>query len=385
MKSLQSYLKDETLLFNNLLLLGLDLIELKAKHKLDFQPNTFEILRINNQKITAHLIHFLLSIITESESDRRLVAFFPARTSSDYSSFKNEVYSILQNLDKQGKIPKNFMLSKAILEVFSGNELISFLRNLSEFTIRFVLNKKFPLEKIELFELNSEQKSIEISQIYELSSNMSENLLRKKIRKDSLSIAIKGCYLAIIKQRKKFLEHWRKFDRNTDIWSDIAKNFIEEFNLMKKKFNELTNENNLIKEKVPANFLKEFRALDRIQLIDLSRAFYKEMKRVSEEASAKNSIEKIEDFYQDSNENNLLNKITKENLGKKNEKMIDLDKVYEKWNVVLEKTKEEIPDEENVEKLLGRLREVAKKTNDGKERIAEMKRNYGKIKNKCFV
>ena len=374
--------KEDALLFNNLLLLGLDLIEMKSKYQLDFQMNTFAFEGKNNQKILAFIVNFLLNKITEGLSVSLFNPFFPVRTSTDYLGFKKEAYALLQNLEKQGKIPRNFILSKSILETTSGEPIINFLRFLSEFTIRFILNRQYPLEKIEIFEFNRHQRSQEINHIYEISSNMDETLICSKIPDQCLSIAIKACYIAIQKQRGRFYDIWNKFNLNTDIWNKIAQNFIGEFQINKKKMNELNEYNKLINEVIPANFLKDFRALDRIQLIDLSRAFFQETKKISEEVIKKNSLEKIEDFYNDSNENNLLNKITKENLGKGASELIDLTKVYEKWNICLENTKEEIPDEEQVIELVARLKETKNRISSNHEKIIKFKQNFQAIRDK---
>ena len=95
----------------------------------------------------------------------------------------------------------------------------------------------------------------------------------------------------------------------------------------------------------------------------------------------KNILEKIEDFYQDSDENNVLNKITKEslgNIGKKNE-LVHLDEIYEKWNKCLEKTKQEIPEEEDVLGLAKRLKETNEKIKKNKEKMIRIKEDYGDI------
>lgn len=60
-------IKDETLLFNNALLLGLDLNELK-KMNVIYKPDTFQTERKDNQKIMAYLLNFLLEKLTEGSS-----------------------------------------------------------------------------------------------------------------------------------------------------------------------------------------------------------------------------------------------------------------------------------------------------------------------------
>jgi len=377
----QINLKEETLLFHNLLLLGLDLIELK-KSNINYKIDTFEIERKDNQKILAALLHFLLEKLTEGSSVLTLKPFFPIRASTDFLSFKKETFNILKDLEKVGKIPKDFILSKSILDFLAGEQLVHFLRNLSEFTIYFALNKNFPTEKIENFDLFGQKRAPDINSIYEINPDLSEKTLITKINPERLAISIKGCYLAIVKQRKRFQKMWEKYNKNTEIWSQTAQNFIEEYTLRKKNLNELLDHNQKLNEAIPANFLKDFRALDRIQLIDLSRAFFEETKKISENVFEKNVLEKIEDFYQDSDENNLLNKITKENLGNlaKNNELIHLDRIYEKWNVCLIKTKEEIPEEDEVIDLIQKLKKANEKIKNNKEKIIGLKSTYEKIK-----
>lgn len=372
--------KADALLFNNCLLLGLDLQEMKTKQQLEFQLNTFDIERKNNQKILAWILHFLLNKLTDGASDSILAPVFPIRASTDYLGFKKQVYSILQNLEKQGILPKNFILSTSILDFTSGDQLITFLRFLSEFTLRININKQFPMEKLETFDLTLQGKTQEIPNIYELNSKMSDITLESKLKKNTFNIAIKACMIGINIQRKRFQKYWCKFDKNTEVWNEVAQFFIEEQNFRRKEYEELNIIQKKIKQTIPENFLKELRSLDRIQLIDLSRAFFSEAKRVAEKALENNTIEKIDEFYQDSQDGNLLNKLNKENLGVKGGEIVRIEKIYEKWNTSLEKSKGKIPEEEEVSDLLERLKETAMKTKENKEKIGELKEKYLKIK-----
>ena len=373
-------LQEPTLLFHNLLLLGLDLLEMR-KLNLPYKIDTFEIERKENQKILAFLLHFLLQKLTDGVSISILKPFFPIRAPTDFLGFKKEAFNILKELEKDGKIPKDFILSRNILDFCAGGQIVHFLRNLSEFTVYFELSRKFPTEKIENFEFLGNKRTPDINSIYEINPDLSEKTLENKIKPERVKTAIKGCYVGIVKQRKRFQKMWEKYNKNTDIWTDVAKSFTEEYTERKKSLNNLIDQNQELNEIIPSNFLKEFRALDRIQLIDLSKAFFHETKKISENMFEKNILEKIEDFYQDSDENNVLNKITKEslgNIGKKNE-LVHLDEIYEKWNKCLEKTKQEIPEEEDVLGLAKRLKETNEKIKKNKEKIIRIKEDYGDI------
>lgn len=379
-------LKEEHLLFNNLLILGLNLSELKSNFNLDYQINTFSTERKNNYKIIAVILHFLLDILTEGESNPSLKPYFPIRTPTDYLDFKKIAFIFLQNLEKEGKIPKNFILSSAIFDEFSGLALINTLRFLSEFAIIFTLSIKYPSEKIEAFYLTSFRGN-DISSQYEVNSLMSEKAIETKLKNShQISTVIKGCQLSLHIQRKRFFKLWNQFNENTEIWSSIAQSFTEKYLKYQKLNSELLSENQKLAEIIPKNFLSEFRALDRMPYIDLSRAFFAEINEIGFTAKQNDTIEKIDNFYQDSKESNVLDKITKERLGIVGEQsqLIQLDQVYKKWNDCLEKSQETIPDEEQVQKILSGLKEINGRIEKNKEELRKYREIYTENKNKLI-
>lgn len=205
-------------------------------------------------------------------------------------------------------------MGKSIFELNFGDKLLQFLRFLSEFALRYHLINKYPNEQMEIFIINSKYKENEIknilpydiNEIYEIMSNNENYIIESKILDENLNISKNSCLNHIKKQENRFLKNSKKFSENIDSYKNISKNFTEEIELLRKNFIQRKKIINEIKENIPINFLSEFRSLDRIPQIDISKELFKELSLINDKFIKEGINKKIESYIIDQQEDNKL-------------------------------------------------------------------------------
>lgn len=76
--------------------------------------------------------------------------WYPPRTVSDQLEFKKVCATQIQKLEVQGRVPRNFMINKAVLDQM--DRIVEFLRYLTEFAVRaiYLQNYTEPLVQVSL-------------------------------------------------------------------------------------------------------------------------------------------------------------------------------------------------------------------------------------------
>lgn len=123
----------ETILFNNLGLMGFDFTKASKDLHTTIGTGCFE---KENQKTAFYIIYSILSKLCDEEDMKSFIGYYPPRSANDAIEYKKIALDLLSKLEKRSRIPKNFVTGKSILDSCKGQRFINFLRFLSEFALR---------------------------------------------------------------------------------------------------------------------------------------------------------------------------------------------------------------------------------------------------------
>jgi hypothetical protein len=130
-------MNNEDILMRNLHLLDVSQAMCQQETRLGLEPSTLS----NPKVVWFALYHSLKHMLPQEDFVKSFEGWYPPRTVSDQLEFKKVCVSQIQKLEVQGKIPRNFMINKAVLD--QPERIIEFLRYLTEFALRSVYLNNF--------------------------------------------------------------------------------------------------------------------------------------------------------------------------------------------------------------------------------------------------
>jgi len=203
-----------------------------------------------------------------------LKLMYPPRNLSEKISFTNLVFSLLQKLEQDRKAPKNFIVGKTILEVPGGDQIISFLRFLSELCLKYQLNHEFPAAKIPILKLSVPKRKCldphDINEFYYLSSLLDDKSPSiKAAQPEKILEASQICNIHIRIQRNKFFKRATSLFEDFDDWKKKTELIISEYLKQKDDVEGLQKKRLQLKKEMDKKYFSEMRALDRIPQVDL--------------------------------------------------------------------------------------------------------------------
>ena len=197
-------------------------------------------------------------------------------------------------------MPKNFIVGKSVLEVTGGEQIISFLRFLSELCLRSYVIQVFPTAKIPAIRLAVPKKRSldphDVNEFFHISSLVDEkSQLIQSIAPEKIQEAIKVCSLHIKIQRKKFFKKTNGIFENYEDWKKKTDFIISEYVKQKDLLEALQRKRNTLKKEVDKKYFSEMRALDRIPQVDLCN----EVNRLLQETNTRIKQQKIDLMLKD--------------------------------------------------------------------------------------
>lgn len=132
----------------------------------------------------------LLEVLCDEDDFKQFLGLYPPRTQKDTREFKETSLTLLSKLEKQRRIPQNFISGRSIMDSCKGQRLIIFFRFLSEFALRAHFMSHFPKENINIYNLNpmAAQLPKNDNQIQEISELYSAFSTDKSISTDEKTI-----------------------------------------------------------------------------------------------------------------------------------------------------------------------------------------------------
>jgi len=124
LKALRALTQDdscESFLLGNLQLLQFNFVQQSAALKTQIQAGCFA---KDNPKVFFTLLHFLLAQLAQEDDMKAFLGYFPVQTQQDGIEFKRLSLELLALLEKRGKVPRNFVLGKSLLDQFKGPRLL---------------------------------------------------------------------------------------------------------------------------------------------------------------------------------------------------------------------------------------------------------------------
>lgn len=201
------------------------------------------------------------------------------------------------------------MIGKSILEIYHGEKLVQFLRFLTEFTLRFVLTLQFPNEKIEIFNLlnkipdnHTEKLNYDINELYSFISINDQNLIEANLDTSNINNSLKAVEIHLEREKRRLNRISNEFKENIKNYRNIAEKLNEENDRLMKEKTLRKKDIAGLEKSIPKNILSEFRAMDRIPQIDLSRELFKQIHMIGEKIEKNCLIDKTENIFCDGNE-----------------------------------------------------------------------------------
>lgn len=206
------------------------------------------------------------------------------------------------------------MIGKSILETYHGEKLVQFLRFLTEFTLRFILTSQFPNEKIEIFNLSNkipdnhnEKLCYDINELYSFISTNDQNSIEANLDIENINNSLKAAEIHLEREKRRLAKISNEFKENIKNYRNFAGKLNEENDRLMKEKTFIRKEIINLEKSIPKNILTEFRALDRIPQIDLSRELFKEINVIGEKIDKADFIEKTDTIFSDGNEDRFFN------------------------------------------------------------------------------
>eukprot|EP01017_Pseudomicrothorax_dubius_P021291 TRINITY_DN2296_c0_g1_i1.p1 TRINITY_DN2296_c0_g1~~TRINITY_DN2296_c0_g1_i1.p1 ORF type:complete len:314 (-),score=52.81 TRINITY_DN2296_c0_g1_i1:303-1244(-) len=303
------------LLKSGLLLLGLDVTRFEKETRTPLDEATFS---KNNSKAFYYILHLLLSNLINEAQKKKYLTCYPVKTLQDAIEFKEVSLSLIRELEEENRIPKNFILSKSVLDVHQGEKTISFLKFLCEIALLTQVRQNFPKENPEIFVLNSKNTTLDskhgslskegfdMNDYFLVSSYQDEGYILSKVNASSLARAIKACSIHIEIQSQKLLKQIRTFQKDSKAYRESAALVYKRFEQIKEESLQLIQNYKKFKETVPKELFSEARALDRIPLLDYLRETERRIAEVKELAEKRDFESKWQEYELDSRKDNLL-------------------------------------------------------------------------------
>ncbi|CAD8118753.1 unnamed protein product [Paramecium sonneborni] len=262
--------QDSELIVNNLRLLNYDIKEANTTFRLNVELLSIENMKLH-PKLTISIIHFLVSKLFDDDSFiNSFKNMYPPRTQIEQSVYKQEIAKFLKN---SNKIPKNFMITKIMMD----QRIFIFLRYISEFALRAQFLFQFPIKQLKTFYLDPKRLLIEdrpcindCNDMFIISNYQFENLQNLNIPIQIIKILtglIGHQILVQVKKLKKLLkENCLFIDSIIPTIDYVSQQLKTERDFSLKLIQQLQN----CKNQISPQYLSKERKLDRKPQLDQS-------------------------------------------------------------------------------------------------------------------